>query len=314
MARKTKSKPKKTERQRDPERGRAIRRMAVKVLISILLIGGLAAGYVYLHREVRTRIVFTHEPPQVVLVNRPMWMGDFLAATITERIRPKAGSSAIDHQVVVNCALLAESDPWVRQVRRVRRVYGQGPGDTIEVDCEFRAPVALVKYLEHYVLVDNDRIVLPELFGEEDVSRIVYGQDGRMNIRVIDGVTRRPPDAGVRWAGDDLQAGLWMAKMLHDKPYANEIDRIDVSNYAGRRNANEAHIVLHTRHGTEVRWGQPHDWRGFEAPVEKKLANLRYVYERYGRVDANQPWIDLRYDRVLRPEDGAANAATAFGH
>ena len=73
--------------------------------------------------------------------------------------------------------------------------------------------------------------------------------------------------------------------------------------------ANEAQLVLHTRYDTEVRWGQPHDWRGFEAPVEKKLANLQHVYERYGRVDAGQPWIDLRFDKVLRPEDDASAAA-----
>lgn len=309
MARKKTSKPAKTARPRDPERSRAARRLTIKSLISLLLIGGLVGGYYFLHREVRTRIVFTAEPPKVVLVHQPVWMSDFLAATIAQRIRPRAGSSAIDHQVVVNSVLLASDDPWVREVRQVRRVYGAGPGDTIEVDCEFRAPVALVHYLDHYILVDNEGIVLPELFTEADVPRIVYGQDGRMNIRIIEGVAQRPPMAGRSWKGEDLQAGLWMAKMLHGKPYAGEFLRISVENYGGRRNANEAQLVLHTRYDTEVRWGQPHDWRGFEAPVEKKLANLQHVYERYGRVDAGQPWIDLRFDKVLRPEDDASAAA-----
>ncbi len=313
MARKKKSTPTKPSRPRDPERSRALRRLTLKIIVSILLAGGLAAGYYYLHQQVRTRIAFNPEPPQVVLVNRPVWMSDFLAATIAERIRPRTGSSAIDHQVVVDCAMLAEADPWVREVRQVRRIYGQGPGDTIEIDCEYRAPVALVKYLNHYVLVDNEGVVLPEQFNEEDISRIVYGQNGQMNIRIIEGVARRQPFPGEHWQGDDLQAGLWMARMLHGKPYANEILRVDVSNYAGRRNPNEAHIVLHTRYDTQVRWGQPHDWRGFEAPIAKKLANLQHIFERYGRVDANQPWIDLRFDKVLRPEGDAINTASAVG-
>ena len=40
--------------------------------------------------------------------------------------------------------------------------------------------------------------------------------------------------AGVRWPGEDLVAGLEMVKLLFSQTWAEEIVRVDVSNYAGR--------------------------------------------------------------------------------
>lgn len=310
MARKKKSKPAAVKKPANPERARALRIVTIKTLISLILVAASAAGYLKLRRMVWSDYAYSPQPPQVVLLNQPVWMSDYLAARIIQSIRPPVGHSAMDHRMLEDCALQLGLNPWVREVRQVRRVYRNAPGDTLEVDCEYRAPIALVRYDDYYILVDNDATVLPEVFRPDEVSRLVFGHDGRMNIRVIEGVSRQPPVPGHRWPGDDLQAGLWMVKMLHDKPYAEEIVRVDVSNYGGRELPNQAHIVLHTRYDTEVRWGQAPSWRGFEAPVQTKLANLQHVYERYGRIDANQAWIDLRLDEVLRPSDGASAAAT----
>lgn len=306
---KSSKKPQKVRKPADPERARAVRRFILKALFTFLLIGSAAWGYWSLHKQVKTRIAFSPEPPQVVLVNRPVWMSDFLAATIARSVRPPVGHSALDHQMLVDCVALLKHNPWIKDVRQVRRVFVEAPGDTLEVDCDYRAPVALVGFDNRYVLVDGDGTVLPEVFNDSEVERIVYGHDGKTNIRIIEGVSRRPPLAGHRWAGDDLAAGLWMVKTLAQRPFAEEIMKVDVSNYGGRANANTAHLVLITRHATEIRWGQSHNWRGFETPVERKLANLEQVYSRYGRVDANQQWIDLRFDRVLRPEPNIGDAS-----
>ncbi len=287
-----------------------MRILAIKAVVTLALIAGGVAGYMQLQRLVRAEYAYSPQPPQVVLLNRPVWMTDYLAAKIINSIRPPVGHSALDRQMLEDCALQLRHNPWVRQVRQVRRVFRNAPGDTLEVDCEFRAPIALVEFDDYYVLVDGEATVLPEFFKPDELPRLIYSDDGRLILRVVEGVSRKPPLPGHRWPGDDLQAGLWMVRMLHDKPYAHEIVRVDVSNYAGREHPNQAHIVLHTRYDTEVRWGQPHNWRGFEAPVQTKLANLQHVYERYGRVDANQAWIDLRLDEVLRPSDGASASAT----
>ena len=45
------------------------------------------------------------------------------------------------------------------------------------------------------------------------MPKIVLGRDGRMNIRIIEGVKQPPPDTGQRWVGADLTAGLGLEDM-----------------------------------------------------------------------------------------------------
>ena len=79
--------------------------------------------------------------------------------------------------------------------------------------------------------------------------------------------------------------------------------RIDVSNFGGRDNQKEAQLVLLTKRGTEVRWGRPINAKDFfiEVSVAQKLDYMRRVYNQFGRVDANQAWIDIRFDKITYP-------------
>ena len=109
---------------------------------------------------------------------------------------------------------MLKANPWIREVKQVRRAYRDQPGDTLEVDCEYRAPVALVKWQDYFWLVDGDGVKLPEVFSAADVPRILKGQDKQVNIRVIEGVSHAPPETGAKWAGEDLHAGLELVKLL----------------------------------------------------------------------------------------------------
>lgn len=309
---KTRKTSPKSRRPTDPSRARARRLFIIKTLIAVILLGSSAAGYYYLQEYVRTRVAYSAQPPVVVLVNRPVWMSDGLAEMIAKRVQPSVGQSALDQQMLRDRVEILEHQPWVKHVNYVRRVYNQAPGDTLEIDCEYRAPIALVQWNDAYVLVDGDATVLSEKIDKADIPRIVYGRNGRTNIRVIEGVSRRPPTEGQKWPGDDLTAGLWLAKTLYGKDYTEEILSINVANYGGRNNANDAHLVLTTRYGSEIRWGQSHNWRGFEASADRKLANLQQIYQQYGRVDARESWLDLRFDKVLRPQASAAGATATI--
>ena len=68
---------------------------------------------------------------------------------------------------------------------------------------------------------------------------------------------RPPAEVGRKWIGEDLTAGIEMLQLLAGKPYAEDLLRVDVSNFGGRVDAKEAHLVLYTRDGSEVRWGRP---------------------------------------------------------
>jgi hypothetical protein len=136
-----------------------------------------------------------------------------------------------------------------------------------------------------------------------------------MNIRVIEGVTAPPPLApGKTWPGNDLRAGLEMARALAGYRYTEELMKVDVTNFQGRVNEREAHIVLWTNHTppTQIRWGRPESDKGShisEIEPKDKLLCLEKLFEQYGRVDAGCPWLDIRFDKIIRPADAPEAAA-----
>ena len=92
-----------------------------------------------------------------------------------------------------------------------------------------------------------------------------------------------------------------------DKPLLQEIDRIDVSNYKGRQNDNQAHIILYSKDNTPILWGaEIGTWqRHLESTDEDKLAKLYHYYETYGSLSGRAKIINLYdpRDKVPLPID-----------
>lgn len=300
---------------RGPSRFANLRPMLVRALrhaaIGLALLGVLSAAFWFARKDVALRLAFPHDAPDVVLLNRPPWMSDDTAAELLRSLRPAGPSSAFDARVLRERVAILEASPWVRKVNAVRRVYGRGPGDTIEVDCEFRAPLALVRWQDYYWLVDADGYKLPEQYTAEQAPEMLLDGQRRTQMRIVEGVRQAPVESGQKWPGDDLAAALELARLLHGHRFADEIVKIDVDNVAGRVDPREAQIVLVTRHGSEIRWGRPVNAKDafVEVPATRKLEALAQVYAQYHRVDANQPWLDVRFDQVTYPRE----AATADG-
>ncbi|HEX2971537.1 MAG TPA: hypothetical protein VHP11_04355, partial [Tepidisphaeraceae bacterium] len=187
----------------------AARGVLLGMTLAALLVGGVGFGFHKLRQYVERTLAYPPSQPVVVIKNRPAWMGDALASRITTSVQPHGLRSAMDHQLLKEVAEVLQRNPWVRQVRHVRRVFTKAPGDTVEIDCEFRAPMALVPYRNEYILIDNEGYKLPERFPAKENPRIMFGADGRVNLRIIEGVAVAPPLLdGQKWLGDDLQAGL----------------------------------------------------------------------------------------------------------
>ena len=144
----------------------------------------------------------------------------------------------------------------------------------------------------------------------DQVSRIVVGRDRKINIRMIEGVEKWPPESGKKWVGKDLAAALDMVKLLYGLPYAEEIVKVDVHNFERRRDDKEAQIVLMTKYGTEIRWGQPIGAEDFftEESVSTKLAYMKAIHEEYKRVDGKHQWIDIRFGQPTYPSGEAPTA------
>ena len=233
-------------------------------------------------------------------------MSDSLVADLTATATPKSASEPTDRTALVDRALALSGNPWIKHVNSVRRVYRDGPGDTIEVDCVYRAPVALIHWQDGYVYVDAEGVRLPETLTAQQTRGIV--STGRPMFRVIDGVGLAPAAAGKTWPGADVKAGIELVALLADKPYADQVVKIDVSNYAGRERPNESQINLVTRYGTQVRWGQPPSSKDFfaEQRIDRKLDAMQQALAQTGRVDMNLPWIDLRFDNPTVPDRRAS--------
>ena len=265
-------------------------------------VGGLIFTVDATKKYVEQEVAGPVGPLRVALVNKPVWMSDYLAEQIAETV-PKTSSSAFDHDLLVRAVNALKKNPWVAEVHQVRRVYGEKPGDTLEVDCEFRAPIALVKWDENYLLVDNDGYVLPEQFTADQLDKITIGRDGRTSIRLVDGVHQAPPAAGKKWAGQDLAAGLELIKLFYGKLFLDEVTAVDVTNFAGRVKRADPQLLLETRYGTQIWWGRPLNTKDFfvEVSAARKLEILRAVVQQHGRIDANQAYVDVRYDDFLVP-------------
>lgn len=297
----------------DPEKLRRFRRITLQVFLLSLVLAGSGIGIHSLRQWIEKRNDFPTEPPLVVLKDPPAWMSLSVADAIAKSARPHS-ASVFDHRLLEEAVAHLKYNPWVRQVRQVRRAFGNRPGDTLEIDCEYRAPVALVHWQDYYWLVDGEGVKLPEQYTAAEVPKIVYGQNRQTNLRIIEGVKREPPESGRKWIGDDLVAGLDLLKLLYGRNYTDEILKVDVSNFAGRREPHDAHLVLVTRYGTQIRWGRPVNARDFfvEVSTAQKLDYLQRVYNEFKRIDARHAWLDIRYDKVTYPATDP-QPPTAFG-
>jgi len=92
-----------------------------------------------------------------------------------------------------------------------------------------------------------------------------------------------------------------------DKPLLDEIGRIDVSNFNGRDNSRQAHIILYTKDNTEIIWGaELEKWQQhLESTDEEKLAKLYSHYKEYGTLSGDVKFINLRVpqDNIPLPID-----------
>ncbi len=278
----------------------------------VVFIGAIVFLTVVTKRYVDREMGTPDGPLKIAIKNKPEWMSDYLADQIAATV-PRGSSSAFDHELVVGAVAKLQKNPWVRQVHQVRRVFGEQPGDTLEVDCEYRAPIALINSGESYWLVDNDGVKLPEQFAADELPKIMNGRDGRINLRVVEGVAKGPPAAGQKWPGQDLAAGLELVKLFYAKPYLDEITAINVKNFGGQVRRGDPQLVLETRYGTQIWWGRPINAKDFfvEVPVSRKLEILQATVAQRGRIDAGKPYFDVRYEDFLVPSDAApAEAGT----
>jgi hypothetical protein len=229
------------------------------------------------------------------LVNVPEWVSSELKA----KIRAAAGGKTfrLDEEAAEMVAENLASVAWLDNIK-IQTTHKQ-----VLIEARWRKPLAMVKSGSQNFYVDDELVVLD------------FVPIPNLPIVRIEGLSARVPSPGEVWQSDDLDAAVTILAKLDqmdksvtpDKPLLYEIDRIDVSNFNGRKNGRLPHIVLYTKDDTEIIWGAEFGtWQRYlETTDEEKLAKLYAYYKEYGSLLGGVKYINLRdpQDNISQPVD-----------
>ena len=212
----------------------------------------------------------------VTLRGAPPWIAE--RADVAERIRATVAevlpADPFDPTGLQRAAERLEGEPWVAEVAQVRRTPAG-----VEVEADYREPLALVRARDGYHVVDEAG---RRLEGPSD--RFAAGVRG---LPLIVGVSAPPPaEAGRAWRGSEVAAGIGLVRELRDEPFAPQIAAYDVGQRDPR--TGRLSLVLHTDAGSVV-WGRPVDepFSAGEVSDERKVERLHQLAAAYrGRIDA----------------------------
>ncbi len=263
----------------------------LKGLVLACLLGAILAGFAFLERFVKEQKAVVFGGRTIELVGDiPEWVGQEIKNRVYAAATAQAGSGDNESTAASVQRNIVRMVPWLANVK-VQTTY-----NSIRITGRWRKPIAVVTAGKKKFLLDTDLVVLD------------YIPMGNAPIVTVSGLefSGKPIVLGEVWQGDDLAAALAVLARLErmdvavtpDKPLMREIDRIDVSNFNGRKNKNEPHIVLYTKGGTQILWGaEIGTWQRYlESPDDDKLAKLYTYYQQYGTLSGVK-YINLRDPR-----------------
>ena len=294
-----------------------------------VLLGGVAVGALHVleGRVLAGRTASVPAETRIKLAARPNWMPESIAAQIAATFLPPS-AKYYDKDLPDDVRRRAAANPWVRRVIRVEK-YLADPAKhprvaIVEVEADFRMPVARVPAAPSFACVDAEGVRLPseQVPKWASTSRARPGGTpqttfyltrdesppgralSRVHYVVVDGVTAPPPPLGQRWEGDDLAAGLRLVALISSKPYAWQITAVDVRNYGGRESQSEPHLRMYAQTGrtrrTDLRFGRFRAPEGdYNVRQGDKMSYLdEYVADHNGQLAGVNRYLDLRYDEL----------------
>jgi hypothetical protein len=206
----------------------------------------------------------------------------------------KKSHSIFEKDLEKNVAARYETLPWIRKVASIAKEYP----NTLDIEVEWRAPVARVRLPGREYLLDGDGVALDPVYYDE--SKLDY------SLLVIEGAAS--PTAGKPWPGEDAAAAAKMAQFLQPllkdlrkkaKDNPDPITAIDMKNFGDPR---KSAILLRTAGGKFIKWGNA---PGKESPNEPaastKLKNLQKLYNDSPGLTSYkdhplQTWISLHWE------------------
>jgi hypothetical protein len=279
--------------------GPGLRRM-MKVLAVVGILCGMFIGFRLMEKYVTQTVPARENTVELDLVGVPAWVNDALKEKVYAAAQGSVKRLRLDDDTALAVQRnLVEHVVWLDDVR-VRTTH-----DCLRVEARWRRPVALIESGPAKFYIDARQVVLD------------YVPITDLPIVQVKGLSSsaEAPRLGQVWRRDDLAAAVAILNRLDqmdrslrlEKPLLDEIDRIDVSNFGGRKNDHQPHIVLYTKNDTEITWGaEVGKWQQYlESTDEQKLAKLYSYYKEYGTLCGRAKYINLRdpRDRIPLPID-----------
>ena len=290
-------------------------KIALTILFLTILVGGGAVGLIYLDRHVKTAAEYEIPEGTVVFKKPPIWLNQEWKEWIERVLGSATFPLNTDSAQIVYDKL--KSVAWFKDLSV------QTEPNCINVYAEYRRPVGLVHSGNTKLYISDDMAVMN------------YIPMASIPVIEIKGTSSRAPEPGQVWLAEDAKAAVELLTLLYkvdqlyqqeiekqknggtvapdntipEKPLLNEIESIDVSNFAGRKSksAEKAHIVLNVKDGTKVYWGAA--WGqatvNFEMDEKIKLERLyQYLVDHHNTLQGSAKIIELRWleDRIPRPQ------------
>ncbi|TWT63868.1 cell division protein FtsQ/DivIB [Rubinisphaera italica] len=222
---------------------------------------------------------------------------EYLPVDLLERTWQRAGLgqtfSILEPDLAERIGHAFEESPWVRKVIQVRLQYP----NRIDLELEYRQPVALVQLQQGFYPVDRDGILLPSM----DFS--VKQLDGYPVIEGIESVPRGT--AGNHWGDLSVWGATRLAEMflaesengsLWDRYQFVKI-RVDGRAAAQAQTVEELHQVAYrliTKKGSEVIWGvAPEVPDPTEPNAETKMKRLEMYLRDFGGLQTAQGPVEI---------------------
>lgn len=232
-------------------------------------------------------------------VDLPGWLqlprNRHILETLTQRVDLTNADRLLDAELAgrLGSALLDPSIGWIKAVDRVV----VRPDGVVTIRCLFREPAAWVLHEGYCYLVDAESVRLPGRYEPDDLETNA--------LLTVYGVAAPPPSVGSQWTGADLSSGIRLARLIADHPFTQQVDRIIVANHDGRQDRARPYLEIATdRPGSRIWWGRPPEEEfGTEISATQKLALLDKLYGRWGRIDLDRAYVDIRThpDSVVLP-------------
>jgi cell division septal protein FtsQ len=212
----------------------------------------------------------------------PHWVPQTLIQQVAEQASLPEHVSLLDDSLVETVARAFRQHPWVEKVVRVRKSYPA----RLEVELEYRKPVAMVEVKQGLYPIDASGILLPPTdFSITDTK----------NYPLVSSVRTTPQSAAGNAWGDPVVLGAAQISAVLSARW-KEFSLVEIRVPTG--SAEDGVYQLYTKGGSRIVWGRsPASDHPGELSAEQKVGRMEEYVNRFGGFDQpNGPYeIDIRH-------------------